>query len=200
APAVTPTPIATAPAPDSTDTNAGLNATAAPDLNATPVPVPVMIYFDAHKQKAVIEVVGIGEGNVMGSIDDPYKAGWFYYGASPGEAGNAIINGHQRFNKKKGIFSVLKNSKPGESVRIDFNEGFTRYFEIESIESYLAQDIPEEIIKVGKDTPTRLILITCLGDYDFTGQSMSRVVVICKEQTQLRQENDTRPIPGPVKE
>lgn len=189
----TPRPIVTTPPADTPspgDPAASSDPEASPEPTRKPIMVPTIIYFDDHKQQCPIIVVGIGEGGGMDSPLNATEAGWFYYGASPGDKGTAIINGHQRFSGQIGTFSILKSSKPGERIIIEFDSGVLRYFEIERVETYEAKDIPEEYLRTGTDTETRLILITCLGDYGSDGYSKSRVLAICNELTELRQEGD----------
>ncbi len=193
--APTPAPIVTS-APTPEQTAAPAQQTPDPALSPTPSPtpaprpVPVKIYFPKEKQECPIEPVGITENNEMEAVDSAVIAGWYTYGASPGDPGNSVVNGHQRKNGQMGVFSVLKKMEPGEEIIIEYNNGALRYFESQSRETYKAEDVPEEYMTVGPDTPTRLVLITCLGDYGTDGLSESRVVVLCKELTEKRQEND----------
>lgn len=165
----------------------------APTPTPAPTPrmeVPVEIYFERHKQQASIIAVGITEGNEMGSPDNAENAGWFYYGSSPGNPGNAILNGHRSYGGKSGVFSVLKKLKQGDRISVEFESGMLRFFEVDRVEEYKAADVPREYLTTGPDTPTQLTLITCLGDFGADGFSRSRVVAICHELTGLRQADD----------
>lgn len=191
-----PPPVETTPPPAATPDAAiapGAASPSAPIPTPAPTPrmeVPTVVYFERHKQQASIIAVGITEGNEMGSPDNAEDAGWFYYGSSPGNPGNAILNGHRSYGGKSGVFSVLKKLKQGDRVSVEFESGMLRFFEVDRVEEYKAEDVPREYLTTGPDTATQLTLITCLGDFGADGFSRSRVVAICHELTELRQADD----------
>lgn len=170
-------------------------ATLAPTLapSATPLPtpsptpyvkkIPVRIYFTDHKLQAEILPVGVTENNEMATIDSAKDAAWYQFGPSPGEPGNALINGHVRWKGEKGTFSILKEMKTGEEVVIEFDDGTFKYFTVDSLNTYLLDEVPASVMDLKGDS--RMTLITCLGDYDHAlGTSRSRVVAVCKEKTE----------------
>lgn len=178
---VTPTPT---PAPAASPTEAANGKE-----EYTPLPdslIPAMIYFERQKLQGPIIFIGFAGVGEMGSPESATEAGWFYYSAPPGEEGNSIINGHQKYAKKKGLFAVLKTMEVGDRVIIEFRDGSVRYFEAYAINTYKAEDVPKEKINQGGET--RLTLITCLGDYGEGGSSKSRVVVECSELVELRKD------------
>ncbi len=159
------------------------SATPAPTPEPTPYvkPIPLRIYFTAHKLQCDIYPVGVTEDNAMDTIDSAKDAAWYQYGPAPGEQGNALINGHVRWSGEKGTFSILKEMEVGEEVVIEFEDGTFKYFEAVSIDTYLLDEVPPEVMEL--DGESRMTLITCLGDYDTSiGTSRSRVVAVCKEK------------------
>lgn len=193
--APTPPPPVETPIPAPTPTAAAEPGVAPTPPADTPAPtprmeIPLVIFFERHKQQAEIIPVGIAEGNEIGSPDNAENAGWFYYGSSPGNPGNAIVNGHRSYGGKSGVFSVLKRLKQGDRVSVEFESGMLRFFEVDRVEEYRADLVPREYTTTGPDTPTQLTLITCLGDFGVDGFSKSRVVAICYELTELRQADD----------
>lgn len=187
APAITSTPNSdVTPTPSPTPVVSPTDA-ANSEEEYTPLPdglIPAMIYFEEQKLQGPIIFIGFSGVGQMGAPESSTEAGWFYYSAPPGEEGNSIINGHQAYQKKKGLFAVLKTMEIGDRVIIEFRDGSVRYFEAYFKETYKAADVPKDKINQGGET--RLTLITCLGDRGDDGYSKSRVVVECRELVELR--------------
>jgi len=182
-----PTPYTPPPTPAPT-----IAATPAPTLapEETPAPAPsptpyvkhapVKIYFPDRKLEADIYPVGLTEEGAMGTLDSALDAAWYEGGPSPGEPGNAILNGHVHFKGVKGTFSILKSIHVGEPVVIRLDDGSYKYFTVALLETYPFDACPPMVMYLGGDS--RMTLITCLGDYDRKlGTSRSRVVAVCLE-------------------
>lgn len=152
---------------------------------ATPVDhydiVPVKFHFIERNASCNIYATGIDESGVMGTVDSPYDLTWLSISpyVVPGDVGNAVISGHNRWGGKAGTFSLLKKVNIGETVAVTFDAGFTRYFEV--VKRYECRyDENTPMITEGVDEPI-LTLVTCAGDWsDHLGQSKHRVVVVCK--------------------
>ncbi len=193
-----PTPEPATPAP-ATPT-AGSSPSATPTAGSSPAPTPtipptlaplvdledpVKIYFnDADPQVACeIRPVGITPEGAMGAISSATIAGWYKDGVSPGEAGNALIDGHVRWKGKTGTFSILKDMVPGDEVAIEYADGTFQYFETVSVDIYLLEEVPPEVMELDFGGEPRITLISCLGDYDRSlGTSRSRVIVVCRRK------------------
>ena len=159
-------------------------ATLEPSPSPTPYvkKIPVRIFYTAHKLQADIYPVGVTENNEMGVIDFAKDAAWYQNGPSPGEEGNALTNGHVRWKGEIGTFSILKESAVSDEVVIEFDDGSFKYFTIDTLNTYLLDEIPADVMDLKGEA--RMTLITCLGDYDRElGTSRSRVVAVCKEKT-----------------
>ncbi len=167
-------------------------ATPAPSLapSGTPLPtpsptpyvkkIPVRIFFTGYKRQADVFPVGITEDGAMGTRDSAKDAAWGEYCPSPGEPGNAILNGHVKWEGELGTFSILKEMKVGDEVVIEFDDGSFKYFEVTDLDNY-PYDNMASVMDLGGES--RMTLITCLGDYDRSiGTSRSRVVAVCKEK------------------
>ena len=161
------------------------SATPLPTPSPTPYvqKIPVRIYFTDHKLQAEIKPVGVTENNEMGTLDSAQDSAWYQFGPSPGEPGNALLNGHVRWKGEKGTFSILKEMKTGEEVVIEFDDGTFKYFIVDTLNTYLLDEVPASVMDLKGES--RMTLITCLGDYDQAlGTSRSRVVAVCKEKTE----------------
>ncbi len=168
-------------------------ATPAPTLapSATPLPtpsptpyvqkIPLRIYFTGYERQADILPVGVTEDNAMDTLDSAKDSAWYQFGPSPGEPGNALLNGHVKWKGELGTFSILKDMKVGDEVVIELDDGSFKYFDVTNLDTYLLDEIPPSVMDLGGES--RVTLITCLGDYDSSiGTSRSRVVAVCKER------------------
>ena len=189
-----PTPTPPASTPEATPSAA---ATAAPPPTPTPLPEfadPVKIYFTSAEIESEIVPVGQTETGAMDAPASAVLAGWYENGPSPGEAGNAIIDGHVRWKGKLGNFAHLRDMAVGEEVVIEYADGSFHYFTAVSVDVYRLDNFPDHVMKLDIGGEPRMTLITCLGDYNSAiGTSESRVVVICREQSRLREEGWVAP-------
>ena len=185
-------PAANTPAVTQTPDSAALAAD-----SATPVPVetplptpyrrndPVRIYFTGREVMADIVPVGlITEGEKAGkvdTVDDALLTAWYMDGPSPGEDGNAIIDGHVRWKGKAGTFCILPEMQIGEEVVIEDDDGSTKAFAVSEVNYYPYDDVPPEAMDADWGGEPRLSLISCSGDFNYSaGTSETRVFVVCK--------------------
>ncbi len=171
--------ITPVPTPEATS-----EATFTPEPTPTPRPTfaaPAKIYFTAQEISADIIQVGVDdEDNSMEAPDDAKLGGWLTLSVPPGEPGNSIISGHDKWKGEKGTFSTLKKLEPGDEVVIEHADGGFNYFEVIDVNTYLAEEVPDDVMRLTREGTPKLTLITCLGDYDYTGRSKSRVVATCQ--------------------
>ncbi len=147
------------------------------------ITAPVKIYFNDAEVSASIEPVGLTEDGAMDAVASATVAGWYEDGPSPGQYGNALIDGHVRWKGRIGTFSVLNDMQVGDEVVIEYEDGSFRYFYTQSVNVYLLEEFPPEVMATDEGGEPRLTLITCLGDYDQSiGTSRSRVVVVLREE------------------
>lgn len=176
-----PTPYTPPPTPVATTARPTPTITAIIPPSPTPYVklFPVLISFPDQQRQCEIVPVGKKEDNEMETVDSPTLAAWYQNGPSPGEEGNAILNGHISWKGTKGTFSILSDMETGEPVVIEYEDGSYRYFHVESVDVYRIDDWPANVLNTGGET--RMTLVTCLGDYNPSiGTSESRIVVICK--------------------
>lgn len=191
------------PAPVATPAPTAAAAAATPSPTPYVKKIPITLHFTEREISCPIEPVGIEDdvdkdgnpvldefGNpvkIMGTIDSEKVAAWLEEGPSPGEPGNAIINGHIRWKKVAGVFSVLKDMAPGEKLAVTYDDGSVMYFAVESMDIFTIDDWPSWVMEQSSDT--RMTLITCHGEWNRSrGTSNERVVVVAKpleEQEEL---------------
>lgn len=176
---------------------------ATPETPATPEPtpyirkIPVMMYFTEREMSFPIETVGLvpytdskGEQIVaedgrpvytMGTINSGDVAAWLDASASPGEYGNAIFNGHISWKKVAGVFSVLQRMETGEEIVVEYDDGSTMAFAVESVDFYNLSDVPDTVMAYNTGD-ARVTLITCYGESwnSSLGTRDNRCVVVAK--------------------
>ncbi|WP_416070831.1 class F sortase [Streptomyces sp. ME08-AFT2] len=97
--------------------------------------------------------------------DDVNLVGWHAKGASPGEAGTAIIAGHVDTKTSPAVFAGLSALSAGDVFQVRRADGSKPSFRVDSVETFEKDDFPDE--RVYGDTPDAEVrLITCAGEYD----------------------------------
>ena len=96
---------------------------------------------------------------------DTNLVGWHAKGASPGEAGTAIIAGHVDTKTSAAVFANLGELQKGDDFHVLRADGRTADFRVDSVQTFDKEHFPSE--RVYADTPQAQVrLITCAGDYD----------------------------------
>lgn len=127
--------------------------------------------------------VGLDPDGAMGSPDGPYEVGWYKYGPSPGENGNALLDGHVDWtNRQTGVpfgavFWDLKVLKPG--ARVNITDGEREFvYQVTEYRRYRWDD-PEGVSVLQPTQDSRITMITCGGQFDRSTRNYSmREVVI----------------------
>ena len=142
--------------------------------------VPVEIAIPSLDVSAPIQPVGLDSAGRMATIPNAKVVAWYSYGATPGAPGNAILAGHRDWNGTLGTFWQLGSLKPKDKVEIRFSNGTQRVFQVVSDHTYLASQVPSQVMS--RTGVTRTTLITCAGDFVRSkGGYQSRAVAILKE-------------------
>jgi LPXTG-site transpeptidase (sortase) family protein len=97
--------------------------------------------------------------------DNVNLVGWHAAGASPGEAGTAIVAGHVDTKTSPAVFARLSSLTEGDVFQVLRADGSKPSFRVDSVETFEKADFPDE--RVYGDTPEAQVrLITCAGEYD----------------------------------
>ncbi|MFI6490543.1 class F sortase [Streptomyces sp. NPDC050564] len=109
--------------------------------------------------------------------DDTNLVGWYADGASPGEAGTAIIAGHVDTATSAAVFAGLSELEKGDKFKVKRADGRTASFVVDSAETFEKDDFPDKLVYA--DTPDAEVrLITCAGDYDHTTKDYTENLVV----------------------
>jgi sortase (surface protein transpeptidase) len=113
---------------------------------------------------AQIESVGRTSRGAMASPSSLDTVGWFNRGPSPGEPGDAVIDGHYGVWDQPGIFRKLRWLRPGDAVQVVWPDGRMLEFEVATSQVVPANAHPTGVFALSG--PARLSLITCTGAWD----------------------------------
>ncbi|WP_369248351.1 class F sortase [Streptomyces sp. R41] len=109
--------------------------------------------------------------------DDTNLVGWYADGASPGEAGTAIIAGHVDTATSAAVFAGLSELEKGDKFKVKRADGRTASFVVDSVETFEKDEFPDK--RVYADTPDAQVrLITCAGDYDHDAKDYTENLVV----------------------
>ncbi|MBM9509887.1 class F sortase [Actinacidiphila acididurans] len=105
-----------------------------------------------------------------GKLDVPPEnntnlVGWYADGPTPGERGNALVDGHVDTTKGPAVFLFLRLLKPGSTADITRADGTVATFRVDSVETFAKDNFPDDRV-YGDTQDAELRLITCGGTYD----------------------------------
>lgn len=121
-------------------------------------------------QHIPIEAVGLTKSGAMAVPIHDSNAGWFKLGPSPGQIGNAVIDGHNSIRSAGlGVFGRLKELQPGDQI-IYQNKTDSFRFIVTRTAQYAFTSVPLPTI-YGASNGYHLNLITCTGKWNRLTQS-----------------------------
>ncbi len=169
-PSPTPTP---SPSPSPTPT-----PTPEPSPSPSPEPLtanPVRVRIEALSVDSEVRGTGPKDGS-MDVVPSHEIISWYNLGAIPGNEGNALLSGHNRWAGKNGVLRELDMLEIGDVMEIDYEDGTTASFSLESVFVYYLKTAPSaEIMRL--DGPARVTVITCKGPFNTSwGTSENRIV------------------------
>ena len=128
---------------------------------------------------AVIVPVGVVDGTDEIEVPPIEEVGWYRFGASPGDAGSAVLLGHIDGGGRPGVFYDLATLELGAEVHVGSGEGATQSFRVIGRDQFPKTELPADLFR--RDVPTRLVLITCGGSFDDDiGHYRDNVVVVAE--------------------
>lgn len=131
----------------------------------SPAP-PAKLIIPALGVNANVEPVTVDSQNHMAVPKNIYNVGWYSLGATPGQIGNAVIDGH--YNTPTGapnVFYYLNTLQSGDTIEVVDTNNQTFTYTVSEVEDYPVNQIPLEEI-FGSSNQAKLILITCSGVWD----------------------------------
>ena len=142
-----------------------------------PSSVPTRVRLERLDVDAEVVPVGVQPSGEMQVPADVEEVGWYRYGSAPGEAGSAVLAGHVDGDGRLGQLGALRDAAPGDVVQVVSSDGSTAEFRVLAREQVPKADAP-----LGRwfaaDGPSRLVLLTCGGDFDRSAGSYADNVAV----------------------
>src|ERR1700682_4825050 len=155
---------------------AAINAALPVTADTSPRPPGRLIIRSIGVNAAVVPV-GVDSAGAMGVPTQCADTAWYKFGPSPGDAGDAVIDGHlDWYDTARAVFYNLKDLRPGDDIEVQRVDGTSHHFKVTDVKSaaYNAT-VPGRFARGG---PPRLSLITCGGKWDMRlGMYVQRVIV-----------------------
>ena len=126
--------------------------------------LPAQLVIPKISVTAPVEQVGVDKNNNM---DVPAKASdvaWYSPGPAPGEAGDAVIDGHLDWTTGKAVFWDLHLLQAGDEIDVVAQDGTRLRFKVTDTHSYSYTAHPAGLFATSGQP--QLSLITCSGSWD----------------------------------
>jgi LPXTG-site transpeptidase (sortase) family protein len=153
-------PATPAPAPSGTPNDLLARARAI----VAPAAVPDHLVVPTIGVNAAVEPVGLDAQGRMGTPSSADRVAWYSPGATPGDAGNAVLAGHLDWTSGPAVFWHLGKLRKGDEVTVLRADGARSTFAVEST-AMMPYDAATEGLYTKSGAPT-LTLITCAGTWD----------------------------------
>ena len=157
------------------------------DTMATTTPiVPLTLRIPSLGVVAHVQVVGKRTDGRVATPTNFSDVGWYSLGSHPGDAGTAIFAGHvNNALTKGGVFEHLSQIAIGDSIAVANALGRTLTYRVTETHSYPADNAPLSSIFTGSG-PSRVILVTCDGDWEAQTHSFTRRFVVFADLTTVQ--------------
>jgi len=144
--------------------------------------IPVGMTIPALDVDTEIQPTG-RDGNTMAIIPSPTIISWYELSAIPGNEGNCLLAGHRAWNGQKGRLASLDTLSIGDEMTIQYEDGSSNKFLLESVFVYALATAPaDKIMDVNGEA--RVTVITCKEPFNpATGTSDFRIVATFKEES-----------------
>jgi LPXTG-site transpeptidase (sortase) family protein len=141
--------------------------------------LPVRLNIPKINVDAAIIPLGVTKNGAMDAPSGPKDVGWFKLGASPGNIGSAVIDGHYGHWKNGGgsVFDDLNKLRNGDELYVKDDKGVTITFIVRKILTYDQNGDTAGILS-SNDGKSHLNLITCEGEWNNVQKTYSNRLVI----------------------
>jgi LPXTG-site transpeptidase (sortase) family protein len=132
---------------------------------------------------AEIQDTGYDDTETMMIVPSASIISWLRESPIPGNDGNAILGGHNRWKGARGQLLYLDELSIGDDMEIDYDDGSTLTFRLESVFVYpLATADADSIMEL--EGEARVTVITCKDPFNtVTGTSDNRIIAVFKEES-----------------
>jgi sortase (surface protein transpeptidase) len=155
---------ATAQPPSSPTATPGDDMLARARAIAAPAAPPARLLIPAIGVNTAVEPVGLDSQGRIGSPSIPANVGWYRAGVAPGDAGDALLDGHLDWTNGPAVFWELGKLRVGDSSEVDRADGSRVHFVVDST-SVVPYNASEDSLFTATGPPA-MSLITCTGVWD----------------------------------
>ncbi len=143
--------------------------------------VPARLKVPSLGIDAAVEQVGLKGDGSMGTPQDFDDVAWYAPGGKPGAEGNTVFAGHVNNGRTTaGVFTHLSKLKAGDYITVADAARRSVVYRVSDIAKYPADEAPPAELFT-TDGPSKLVLITCEGDWVPAERTFSnRLVVFAK--------------------
>lgn len=130
-------------------------------------PAPVRVTVPSLDIDIPVDPVGVEDDGQMEIPPRADRAGWYRYGAAPGDAtGTSVIAAHVDSVASAGLgpFARLLDLNPGSEVTVELGDGSTAVYVVDEVRRVPKTDVAWDQIFVREGSP-QLALITCGGTW-----------------------------------
>lgn len=149
-------------APVAAGSDGGLSATVR--AIAGPPSPPTRLVIPSLSVIAAVEPVGDDAQGNMAAPSRPEQVGWYREGAMPGQAGNAVLDGHLDWTSGPAVFWHLARLSRGDQVIVVRANGTQVNFVVDSSVVFPFDARPQGLFTTAG--PPSLALVTCTGPWD----------------------------------
>ena len=163
-------------------------AIVAPEPEPEPVPAepvpPRMLRIGSIEIEAPVVPVGLEADGAMEIPDDVREVGWYDpdgIGVRPGTTGTAVFSSHvDSRSQGRGVLFELRTVRAGDEIEIDLEDGTTQVWRVTEVAQIpkVAMPLREIFTWAG---PSRVVLITCGGEFDRSARSYVDNIVVYAE-------------------
>jgi len=126
---------------------------------------------------ALIRPVGLDGQHAMSSPASLDTVGWYDKGPLPGQAGDAVLDGHLGLAWMPAVFRDLHKLRPGDTFEVIWPDGHKVHFRVvSSMRVAAGAPAPPELF--ARSGPSRASLITCAGVWDKTTATFSERLIV----------------------
>ncbi|WP_461030784.1 class F sortase, partial [Streptomyces sparsus] len=140
--------------------------------------VPVGLRMERVGVDADVVPVGVEPDGTAEVPPDPGQAGWYRFGAAPGEAsGSAVLVGHvDSTTGELGALAALYEVRKGDVLTVRRASGAPVDYRVSTRRTVDKDELPADVFR--RDGPPVLTLITCAAPYDRDRGGYQRNVIV----------------------
>ena len=171
-------PAATAPTGPPPPSSSSVSAGSAASVLPMAASVPMRIKIPSIRVNAPVIPLGLdGTGHLQTPPENNRNlVGWYSAGATPGSAGNAVIDGHVDTRRGPAVFYNLGVLRKQDAIEIDRQDGTAAVFAVDAVEVYQKKAFPDQQV-YGHSRDPELRVITCGGRFSKRSGYQANVVV-----------------------